>query len=373
VSALGPTGGAGYTLLVSLVPAADDLVDAIQQIDVECTLDQASVLSIRLGTEATQIGDWTILELDPFRPLTPLQLRLQAGTGAPEALVNGFVTEHKVTYSEAGGSTLEITAMDATYSMNLEEKVTSWPNLPDSAIAVAIFGQHALVPQVDPTSPVLTEPEGTTIQRGTDIRFLRRLAQRNGFDCYVQPEPLSGLDFGHFHARQLTGPPQAVLSVELGEETNVSDFSVRYELARATSVTASGLDVLTKSPQPALAPAALEQPLGIEGTLMRQLPPPSIRPADTGLPRTAELQRAAQAIVDRSTWSVFAEGTVGLDVPVLRPGALVAIRGAGRLYNGNYFLTRVHHTIRPDGVEQQFEAARNAVTETGTEIYVDVA
>src|SRR5215471_19253228 len=135
-----PTGGAGYTLLVSLVPATDDLVDAIQQIDVECTLDQASVLSIRLGTTATEIGDWTILELDPFRPLTPLQLRLQAGIGAPEALINAFLTEH----------------------------------------------------------------EGTTIQRGTDIRFLRRLAQRNGFDCYVQPEPLSGLDFGHFHARQLT-------------------------------------------------------------------------------------------------------------------------------------------------------------------------
>lgn len=368
-----PTGGAGYTLLISLAPASDDLVDAIQQIDVESALDQASVVRLQLGTSATAIGDWSVLDLDPFRPLTPLQLRLQSGTAPPEALVNAFVTEHKATYSEAGGSTLEVTAMDATYSMNLEEKVTSWPNLPDSAIAAAIFGQHTIVPEIDTTSPVLTEPEGTTIQRGTDIRFLHRLAKRNGFDCYVQPEPLTGLDVGHFHARRLTGPPLAVLSVELGTDTNVADFSVRYELTRATSVTASGLDVLTKSPQPALAPAALEQPLGIEGTLMRQLPPPSIRPADTGLPRTAELQRAAQAIVDRSTWSVFAEGTVGLDVPVLRPGGIVAIRGAGRLYNGNYVLTKVHHTIRPDSVEQRFEAARNAVTETGTEIYLEAA
>jgi phage protein D len=368
-----PIGGAGYTLLIALVTASDDLVDAIQQIDVECTLDQASVLRLQFGTSATEIGDWSILDLDPFRPLTPLQVRLQSGAGAPEALVNAFVTEHKVTYSEAGASTLEVTAMDATYAMNLEEKVTSWPNLPDSAIATAIFGQHTIVPQVDPTPSILTEPEGTTIQRGTDIRFLRRLAKRNGFDCYVQPEPLSGLDIGHFHGRRLTGPPQAVLSVELGTDTNVQDFSVRYELTRATGVTAAGLDVMTKAPQPAIAPVALEQPLGIEGTLMRQLPPPSIRPADTGLPRTAELQRAAQAIVDRSTWSVFAEGTVGLDVPVLRPGGLVAVRGAGRLYNGYYLVTRVHHTIRPTGVDQHFEAVRNAVTETGTELYLEAA
>jgi Phage tail baseplate hub (GPD) len=366
-------GGAGYTLLIALVPAPEPIVEAIQQIDVESSIDEASVLRITFGISATEIGDWSILDLDPFRPLTPLQLRLQRGAAAPEALINAFVTQHRVSYGAGGHSTLELTAMDATYSMNLQEKVTSWPNLPDSAIATAIFGQHTIIPRVDPSPPVLTEPEGTTIQRGTDIRFLRRLAKRNGFDCYVQPEPLSGLDVGHFHKRQLTGLPQAVLSVEMGTETNVHDFSIRYELTRATGALAAGLDVLTKSPQPALAPLALEVPLGIEGTLLRELPPAMVRPADTGLPRTAELQRATQALVDRSTWSVVAEGKVGMDVSVLRPGGLVSIRGAGRLYNGSYFVTRVHHTIQRGCVEQRFEAARNAVTETGAELYVEVA
>jgi phage protein D len=366
-------GGAGYTLLVGLAPAPEPLVEAIQQIDVECALEEASVLRIGFGISATKPGDWSILDVDPFRPLTPLQLRIQRGAGAPEALINAFVTEHRVAYSEGGRSTLQITGMDATYAMNLEEKIKTWPNLPDSAIAATVFGEHAIAPRVDATSPVLTDPEGTTIQRGTDIRFLRRLARRNGFDCYVQPEPLSGLDVGHFRKRQLTGAPQAVLSVELGTETNVCDFSVRYELTRPTAAVAAGLDVLTKALQPALALTALEQPLGIEGTLLRQLPPPMVRPADTGLPRTAELQRAAQAIVDRSTWAVIAEGTVGLDVPVLRPGGLVSIRGVGRLYNGSYVVTRVHHTIQAGSVEQRFEAARNAVTETGAELYVEVA
>jgi late control gene D protein (GPD) len=366
-------GGAGYTLLMALAPAPEPIVEAIQQIDVECSIDEASVLRITFGIAATEVGDWSILDLDPFRPLVPLQLRLQRGIGAPEALINAFVTQHRVTYGGGGRSTLELTAMDATYAMNLQEKVTSWPNLPDSAIATAIFGQHILIPRVDPSAPVLTEPEGTTIQRGTDIRFLRRLAKRNGFDCYVQPEPLSGLDVGHFHKRQLTGLPEAVISVEMGTETNVSDFSIRYELTRATGALAAGLDVLTKSPQPAVAPVALEVPLGIEGTLLRELPPAMVRPADTGLPRTAELQRATQALVDRSTWSVVAEGKVGLDVPVLRPGGRISIRGAGRLYNGSYFVTRVHHTIQAGCVEQRFEAARNAVTETGAELYVEVA
>ena len=365
--------GAGYTLLVALAPAPAAIVEAIERIEVDCALDEASVLKISFGIEATMVGDWSILDLDPFRPLVPLQLRVQQGAGAPEALINALVTEHRVDYAGGGGSKLAVTAMDATYAMNLDEKVTAWPNLPDSAIASLVFGQHALLPRVDPTSPVLTDPEGTTIQRGTDIRFLRRLARRNGFDCYVQPESLSGLDVGHFHKRQLTGIPKAVLSVQMGTETNVSDFSIRYELTRPTSAIAAGLDVLTKAPQPGVALTALERPLGMEGTLLRQTPPPIARPADHGLPRTADLQRAAQALVDRSTWSVVAEGTVGLDVPLLRPGELVSIRGAGRLYNGSYVLTRVHHTIHCDGIEQTFEAARNAVAETGAELYREIA
>ncbi len=365
--------GAAYTLLVDLAPASDALVEAIQEIDVETALEEASVLRIRLGISATELGDWSVLDEDPFRPLVPLQLRIQRGAGIPEAVVNAFVTQHRVLYAAAGGSTVEVTALDATHSMNLVEKVTAWPNLPDSAIAAVIFGQHAIIPRVDATSPVLTDPEGTTIQRGSDIRFLRRLARRNGFDCYVQPEPLSGLDVGHFRRREVTGMPQAVLSVEMGAETNVQDLSIRYDLTRATGVSTSGLDVLTKSPQPVTAPVALEQPLGSEGTLLRQSAAPTVRPADTGLPRTAELQQAAQAIVDRSAWSVVAEGTVGMDVGLLRPGGLLSIRGVGRLYNGSYFVTRVHQKISVGGIEQRFEAVRNAVAETGAEIYMEVA
>lgn len=365
-------GGAGYTLLIALVPAPEPIVEAIQQIDLECSIDQASVLRIRFGITATEIGDWSILDLDPFRPLVPLQLRLQRGVAPPEALINAFVTQHRVSYGEGGGSTLELTAMDATYSMNLQEKVNPWPNLPDSAIAAAIFGQHAIVPRVDPSPPVLTEPEGTTIQRGTDIRFLRRLAKRNGFDCYVQPEPLTGLDFGHFEPRSLVGAPQAVLNVKMGVDTNVSGFRVRYDATKPTTAVAAGLDIPTKAPQPALAPAALQVPLGAEPALTRVLPPPIVMPADTGLPRTAELQAYAQAITDRSSFALVAEGETAAGVSILRPGGLVNVRGVGALFGGSYLVTRVRHRISSDGWTQRFEAVRNAVRLTGAEVFVEL-
>ena len=230
-----------------------------------------------------------------------------------------------------------------------------------------------MIPQVDPTSPVLIEPEGTTIQRGTDIRFLRRLARRNGFDCYVQPEPLSGLDIGHFAKRQLIGLPQAVINVSFGE---------RHECVRASASATSwrsrrwrsprGLDVTTKAPQPGPAPASLQPPLGLEGTLVRELPPGMVRPTGTGLTHAGDLQGAAQAIVDRSDVGGRREGTVGADVGVLRPGGLIASAARAGSTTATTYVTRVQHTLGPGRYEQRFEAMRNAVTETGAEVYLEV-
>jgi phage protein D len=359
-----------YTLTIATAPAPPNVIDAVQGIDIDASIQEASTVRIRLGLPQTSTGDWSLLQVDLFRPLVPVGVRIQTGTRVPEAVINGYVTHQDVTYgAQPGGTHLDVTGVDATLLMNLQEKVTPWPSMPDSAVAAAIFGQYGVIAKVQPTGPVLVEPEGTQIQRGTDIRYLRRLARRNGFECYVQPEPLSGLDTGHFEPRSLTGMPEAVISVNFGDDTNVSDFAIRYDMVRPTGVVAAALDVPTKAPQPALASLSTQVPLGLEPTLTRVLPPPVLRPTGTGLTRTADLQAASQAIADRSSWAVIASGVVGPDVGVLRPGGIVNVRGAGQEFSGSYYVTRVHHRIAPDGYLQRFEAERNAVTMTGAELF----
>jgi Phage tail baseplate hub (GPD) len=362
-----------FTLLIGMAPALPQLIDAIQEIEVEATIEAASEFRLRIGIAQTALGDWSILELDLFRPLVPIQIRVQTGMGVPEAIINGYVTSQQIAYSDQPGqSVLEVTGMDATLLMNLQEKVMAWPNMPDSVIAAALFGQYTIVPQAQPTPPALIEPEGTTMQRSTDIRFLRRLARRNGFDCFVQPEALTGLDMGYFQPPTLVGLPQAVLSVNMGELSNVAGFNVHYDMLRPTTAVASSLDIATKSPQPAVAPVALQIPLGLEGTLMRVIPPPIVRPAETAQMRSPELQAVAQGIVDQSTWAVIAEGQVGSDLGVLRPGKIVNVRGAGRVFNGSYYVTRVMHSITKENYVQKFQAKRNAVGMTGAELYVSL-
>ena len=91
--------GAAYTLLLGMAPAPEPLVEAVQEITVDCSVEEASVLRVRFGITKSVIGDWSILQFDPFRPLLPLGLRIQHGIGVPEAVINGFVSDHRVTYA----------------------------------------------------------------------------------------------------------------------------------------------------------------------------------------------------------------------------------------------------------------------------------
>ena len=362
-------------LTVMKVPLPPPLVEAVQEVVVESAIDLAGSFSLRFGIAPNPLGDWSILDVDPFKPLVPIGIRVGTGTiPVPKAVMNGFATAQRASWAEGGKSTLEVRGIDLTGVMNLEEKVMSWPCMPDGAIAAAVFGQYGAIPRVQPTAPRLVEPIGTTMQRGTDIRFLRRLARRNGFDCYVQPEPVTGLDTGMFGPPTLVGKPSAVLSVAMGSATNVRGLTVRYDMSRPTMTMAAGLDPVTKAPQPALAPVGLQAPMGVEPGLVRLLPgagvsgaKPLVRAVDTGSLTTAELQPHVQAITDRASFAVAFEATTGSDVGVVMPGDLVAVRGAGRVFSGLYQITRSRLTVGPDRFEQQLTGRRNAVTMTGVE------
>lgn len=362
-----------YTLLINNTPASPDLLQAIQEVQVENNGEMADVFRLRIAIGMSKSGDWTILEDDPFMPLTPVTVRMQIGTGLSEPLISGYVTAQHVEISnEPGQSYLEVVGMDATALMNLEEKVIAWPDMADSDIATAIFGNYGLTPNVDQTQPVRQALDVTTIQRGTDIQFLRRLAERNGFECYVEHDPVLNTDVGHFHRPQLEGQAQGVLSVSFAAHTNVNSFKVRYEMLRPTTAQVSDMDIYTKSIQNGQAQTVSVNNLGQEGLLERITPQPLVLPSQTGLATTAELQTLCQAIVDRSAWAINAEGELDTAAyeGLLRPHRTVNVRGAGSLYNGTYYVSRVLHTFSGEEYTQRFELRRNALGLNGSEVFV---
>ena len=358
-----------YRLMIDGNPADADLVAAIRQIEVEDHSSMAAMLRLRLAIGPVEDGSgWNILDDDPLPRLTKLRLDLKVGTRSEEPLIAADIVETAAHLaSEPGRSVLDVVAMDPSVRMSLEEKMRPWPDMSDADVAEAIFQEHSFTPVVESTEPSRAELTHLTTQRGTDIQFLRQLAERNGFECYVEINPTSGDIEGHFHPPHLDERPQGVLSVNMGLATNVNSFRGRFDMLLATSVKVVGLDVEDLSDQPAEIGSADLRPLG--GGLPGGGPPRVVLLSQTGLASAGELQTLAQAVANRSGWAITAEGDLSTLTygGILRAKRPVMVRGAGRLFSGTYYVDRVLHTIAEEGYTQKFALRRNALGLTGGE------
>jgi len=364
-----------YALTIDGTAASPELLGAIQQIEMEDHAGMADMLRLRTALSVRQNGSgWTVLDDAVFGRLTKVALSVTVGTGSPIPLITGYVIETAGQFAnDPNGSTLAVVAMDSTVLMHLEEKVKAWPNMADSDVATAIFGDAAygFTPVVEATNWTRQENEHTLLQRGTDVQFLKHLAERNGYECYLDLNPSSGDVEGHFHPPRHNQTAQGTLTVNMGAATNVNRFRTRYEMLRPVTAQATTLDVEDGSDQSGQANSSALADLGATPAV------PADRPrrvllSQLGMGQSAEVQRYAQAAVDRSAWAIVAEGEVNTAAygGILKAKQPVLVRGVGTEFSGQYYVERVLHVITSDGsYVQRFTLRRNAVGLRGNESF----
>ncbi|MGE0257404.1 MAG: phage late control D family protein [Alphaproteobacteria bacterium] len=364
-----------FTVQAAFAPLPAPFVQALREIEVETAVGQASMLRLHFDLSRNSWGDLDVVAFDIFRPLLPLTIRVSLGLGIPQVLMNAYVRETRLVPSNTpGASRLEVVALDALGSIMAHiQQPFPWPNCADSVIAQGIFGKYGIVPVVFPTPPTRTQLDTVSNQRDFDATYLFQLARRNSYELYLQPDPVIGRDFGHFHPPLTQVPPQGVLSIDFGTQTNLNSFNVANDMLAPTAVTSVSVDPRTRVPVPAFGLASTEPPMGLEPALTRIIPPPIERPAGTDAVNPAETQAQALARATRSSRAVTATGEVD-GLKYTRPllcGLPVLVRGPGRQHSGLYYVRSVAHRITRDFYTQRFSAWRNAVGLTGTEVFFD--
>lgn len=362
-----------YALTVNGRAAGPEILNAIKQIDVEDHAELADMLRLRLAVSVKENGSgWTILDDGLFDRLVNIKLSITIGSGNSIPLIDAYVIESTAQFSnDPGNSVLTVVAMDPTVLMHLEEKVKAWPNMADSDVASSIFsdGAYGFNAIVEATNYTRDENDHTLTQRGTDIQFLQQLAERNGYECFVELNPSSGAVEGHFHPPRHDEQAQGVLSVNMGAATNVNAFRARFDMLKPATVQATTLEVENASDEPANADTSSQTEMGGEPSTSNDRPR-KVLLSGLGMGQAGEVQRYAQAVVDRNSWSLVAEGELNTLAygNVLRAKRPVMLRGAGRQFSGRYYVERVLHTIKSDGsYVQKFTLRRNAVGLTGSE------
>ncbi len=361
-----------YRLTINGAPAPQSLIASIQSVQIEDHSELADLLRLKVTIGVRPDGSgWAILDDDLFPRLAPISVQGRIGSSL-ETLITAHVIETSVNFAVQPGQTLlTVVAMDPSVLMNLEEKVRPWPDMSDSDIAETIFSEHGFTPKVKRTQPARPESEQRPMQRGTDIQFLQQLSRRNGCQCYVETTPQGAIE-GHFHPPETEQRPQGVLTVNMGQDTNVSAFTVRNDMLRPTTVKVKGLEVDSLTDQPVESLRQEDSTLG-RGATSNVDRPRVVLLTGSGLSRGGELQTAAQGVVDRAAWSIWAEGELNTSTygAVLRAKRPVMVRGVGRGFSGTYHVERVLHILTGDSWIQRFTLRRNALGLTGQENFTE--
>ena len=324
----------------------------------------ASSFRLRLSLHKDADGLWAYLDDERARLWNKVTISV-ALDGEEQDLIEGYVTQICPHHDAAEDqSYVELVGLDESCLMSLEEKIKDWPGKSDSDIAREIFQSYNLAGEVDETGAARDEAVMTVIQRETDMQFLRRLARRRGFECFVRGGK------GYFRRPVLTDPPLPTLAAHFGEETNLISFDARADATRPLKATMHRLDPLAKEQLEAAAEMPTLQQLGAQGAAMFA-PPEGVTPRmfvkHVVAADLAEMKSVSGAIVDESAW--FVEGRGELDSSlygaVLEPRRLVPVKGVGEAFSGVYYLTSVRHVFRDERYTQHFTARRNALAPSG--------
>jgi hypothetical protein len=358
-----------YTVLIDESPPAESLLRSIKSIEVERDVRQAAMLRLSLNVGVDDRGTgWRTIDDNTFESRTKISVLISAKPPRPRPLINAYVVDIKPSMSAVpGGSTLEVVAMDAQVLMRSEEKVAPRPNQADSTVATKIFRDANLVPVVDRTTSQRDQEDTVTTQSSTDGALLDAMAERNGFEFYVQPDVPGLPDEGHFHAPRLDLASQGTLNVNMGVDTNATNFSVHDDRRGPSAVSARAVDHRTLDPIDVSLTKTKARTLGAASFDVD--PETTTLLATRGIANPAELSALVQAEIDRSNWAITATGetTVTRYGDTIRIGEPINVRGAGGQNSGAYYVTAVTYMLSPGEISQRFTLQRNAREPDGTE------
>jgi hypothetical protein len=334
-----------------------DLYPFLVEVTVDATRERPAVATLRFETRRDEQGQWLVQDSGVFAPWEPIVI--QAAFGATtEEVMRGFIREIKASYPEDAGETaVTVECQDDSLQLDRGHVREVWGgDVPttDQVIVSTILANYGLMP--DPSNGA-GQSNLTVNQDETDIAFLRRRAEANGYDLLFR----EGIVY--FGSMQLDAEPQETIMVYAGEATNCLRFDVSDDGHQADQVSfdraeTSGEGTISETVQPDL-PLLGNEPATGQGAGLSAFSWRMNR--QEGLSEDEWMARA-QRRADELSLRVKAEGE--LDGTryghVLRVGEPVGIDGAGDRYGGVYFVDSVKHVFNPDGYRQRFSLLRNA-------------
>jgi phage protein D len=351
--------GLGASIRTGTPGTADADFDAASQVEVYERAGETTTYAIRLPVVA-QGDDLSWLADTRVAPGAVLGVYVATPSG-DVCLVRGPVTGHAARIAHGGaGSYVDVMGADVSIALDRTVNTRVWDDARDSDAVTSIAADAGLTPDISSTASVHRTDVRGLAQCDTDLRFVRRLARRNGFLAWVTTDAITGVDTLHFKAPPVSGSAAATIVIsQPGANTEAVDL--KWDSARPTAVDARQLDPLSLQDNDASGTTSPTMALGAKRLSDLVSSPQTTRIVAPG-DDSAEVKARAEGCAVEAEWFIQAslETTLAGLGAAVRAHTVVELRGLGSLHSGKYFVAGVRHLIDPTSHRMVVELVRNA-------------
>ena len=271
---------------------------------------------------------------------TPVEIQMDGGT----SLFTGEVTGIDLQLDQ-GVPDFVVVADDLSYRMALGNKVRSYTQMSYSDMVSKIAGEYGMSATSDST---ITQFD-YTLQADSDFGFVSELAERVGYDWWVEGKSLK-------FKKPVAGDGPTLTVAE-----DLRQFSVRGSALHPAATTVTGWAPKTKQSVVGTASSANGAVLptaalvsGFAKVNSLAAPAKLTTSSQSPLDQTEADAMAQRSVTAWAASAVTARGTT-LANAAIKIGGSVTVAGAGPA-NGKYFVTEVEHSYSDRGFETRFTA-----------------
>jgi hypothetical protein len=353
------------------IPVSRDIIDALTSVEVTSKSSGTSAFQLKfsLNKNSPLITLFMVGGGVPI-PLVRVVIYITL-SGSAEVLIDGVMTDHQITPGSGGrSSVLTISGEDLSRVMDyIDFSGIPYPCMPPEARILVMLAKYAVfgvIPVVIP-SILLDVPipiERIPRQQGTDLAYIRSLADDVGYEFYLEPGPAPGASIAYWGPEIRVGLPQPALNVDLDGYTNVESVNFAFDSEHKELPILLIYNTLTKIPIPIPIPdiTPLSPPLGLIPPIPKKIRwltgTGKLSPIQAALIGLAKATKTADAVTANGTIDVLHYGQI------LKPRRLVGLRGVGTAFDGLYYLKSVTHNIKRGEYKQSFTLARNGLIST---------
>ncbi len=352
-------------------PVPQEVLDALQSVRVTTTAGEMSGFELTFAL-SNRSPLHTLFLLSGGSQIPLIRVIIVATiNGRPEVLSDGVMTHHQVTPgTDSGHSTLTVMGKDLTQVMDyVDFSGIPYPALPPPARVALILAKYAafgVVPRVIP-SVLMDVPnpiERIPRHQGSDLQYIKQLAEEVGYVFYLEPGPVPGASVAYWGPEVKVGRPQPALNIDMDAHTNAESLNFSFDTESRKLPIVYIQNQATKAPIPIPIPdiTPLNPPLGLVQPIPKGFDPivgsAKFSPVQAALIGLAKAARTADAVSGSGNLSVLRYGRI------LKARQLVGVRGVGLAFNGLYYVKSVTHNIERGEYTQSFTLSRNGLVST---------